>query len=84
MSNTVDSNKSVDVMHADCLQQTFSTGIGIGLHFPQTYQGKLSSGGSLGVSLCRAERAISIPPRELNTLRIIVWHCVKFTVDTFL
>jgi len=31
MSNTVDSNKSVDVMYADGLQQTFSTGMG--LHF---------------------------------------------------
>jgi len=62
MSNTVDSNKSVDVMHADCLQQTFSTGVGMGLHFLQTHHGKLSSRGFLGLSLPRAEQTNSIPP----------------------
>lgn len=75
MSNTVDSNNSVDVMQGVCLQQTFSTDVGMGLHFLQTHQGRLPSGCwgmSSGGSLCSAARASSRPPRVLNVFRMIM------------
>ena len=69
MSNIVYSNNSVDVMQGICLQQMFSTDVGMGLHFLQTYQRRLLSGCwgiSSGGSLCSADHASSRPPRVLN------------------
>ena len=74
MSNTVDSKRSVEVMHEDCLQQIFSTDVGIALQFPQTHQGTLPTGwwGISGGSLCRAARTSSRPPRVLKVLKMTV------------
>ena len=85
MSNTKDSNSSLEVMHEDCLQQTFCIDVGITLHFLQTHQGRLSAGWwgiSSGGSLCRAAHASSKPPWVLNILRMIVRQCPKSNVDT--
>ena len=70
MSNTVDSKRSVEVMHEDCLQQTFSTDVGIALQFRQTQQGTLPAGGwgISGGSLGRAARTSSRPPQVLKVL----------------
>lgn len=83
MSNTVDSKRSVEVTHEDCLQQTFSTDVGIALQFPQTHQGTLPAGwwGISGGSLCRAARTSSRPPRVLKVLNMTVRHCSKSKVD---
>lgn len=86
ISNTVDSKRSVEVTHEDCLQQTFSTDVGMALQFPQTHQGVLPAGCwgiSSGGSLCRAVRTNSRPPRTLKVLKIIVRHSSKSNVDRY-